>query len=140
MRHRKAGRKLGRSTAHRSALLSALVCAFIERKRIQTGLAKAKEARRLAERIVKLGRDGTLAARRRAIAILKREKPVQTLFTEIVPKLGDRCGGWTRIVKLGRRKGDGAEMAILEWTDVAPAPRKKREKKAKKQGAEEKGK
>ncbi|MGQ9661006.1 MAG: 50S ribosomal protein L17 [Kiritimatiellia bacterium] len=139
MRHRKAGRKLGRSTAHRSALLSALVCAFIERKRIQTGLAKAKEARRLAERIVKLGREGTLAARRRAIAILKREKPVQTLFTEIVPKFGDRRGGWTRIVKLGRRRGDGAEMAILEWTDIAPAPREKREKKAKKQGAEEKG-
>ncbi|MCX7590367.1 MAG: 50S ribosomal protein L17 [Kiritimatiellae bacterium] len=136
MRHRKDGRKLGRKTAHRKALLSALVCALIERKRIRTGLAKAREAGRLAEKMVSLARRGTLAARRYAFSVLRQEKPVRILFGEIVPKVGERRSGFTRIVKLGRRKGDGAELAILEWTDIAPPPRKKREKK--KEGEKEK--
>jgi large subunit ribosomal protein L17 len=124
MRHRKSGNKLGRSGAHRRAMLAALVCGLIKEKRIKTTLPKARVTRSLAEKMVTLGRQGTLHARRQAIATLRQPDRVGILFDEIAPRFEGRNGGYTRIVKLGRRSSDGSEMAILEWVDnvTAPAP------------------
>jgi len=127
MRHKKNDKKLGRTTAHRRATVSALVCALIAEKRIKTTLAKAKTARSVADRMVTLGRKGTLAARRQALSVLDSRKNVSELFDTIAPGIAERRGGYTRIVKLGRRGGDGSEMALLEWVDIA-APDKKRKK------------
>jgi len=121
MRHRRVTEKLGRSSAHRKALGASLVCGLIEGNRITTTLPKAKAARKLADKMVTLGRKGTLPARRRAIAILRRKDRVAKLFDEVVPKCEGRNGGYTRIIKLGHRRGDGSEMAILEWAYMAPA-------------------
>jgi len=132
MRHRKDDKKLGRSPAHRKELLRALVRSLIEQKRIRTTLAKAKLARRMADRMVTLGRRGTLAARRQAVTALGPGPTVKLLFEEIAPRFDGRSGGYTRIIKLGQRRSDGSEMALLEWVDIAPAPakQKKRKKKA----------
>ena len=126
MRHKKRNVKLGRSPQHRKALLASLVCNFIEERRIQTTLAKAKQARSLAEKMVTLGKAGTLAARRQAIATLRRKEYVAKLFSEIVPLFADRHGGYTRIVKLGFRRSDGAPLALLEWVNVAAVSKKKK--------------
>lgn len=109
--------------------MAALVCGLIERKRIKTTLSKAKEARRVAEKLVTTARKGTLAARRLAIAELHREAVVTELFEAIVPAFEGRQGGYTRIVKLGQRSSDGSEMALLEWVDIKPPEKKKRVKK-----------
>jgi large subunit ribosomal protein L17 len=122
MRHRKSGNKLGRSGAHRRAMLAALVCGLIKEKRIKTTLPKARVTRSLAEKMVTLGRQGTLHARRQAIATLRQPDRVGILFDEIAPGFEGRNGGYTRIVKLGRRSSDGSEMAILEWVDNVTAP------------------
>ena len=124
MRHRKNDKKLGRKSAHRKAMIASLVCALIERKRIKTTLAKAKVARRQAEKMVTHARKGTLAARRHVISALRREGPVATLFGEITSSLDGRQGGYTRIVKLGPRRSDGSEMAMLEWVGTAPPENK----------------
>jgi large subunit ribosomal protein L17 len=129
MRHRLQGRKLGRTSAHRKALLGSLVCNLIEQKRITTTLPKAKSASALADKMITLGKKGTVAARRHAVSILRRSTHVKVLFDEIAPQCTERNGGYTRIVRLGRRVGDGAEMAFLEWTDVAPVEKKKKKKK-----------
>ena len=129
MRHGKKNKKLGRSSAHRKATISALVCALIEQKRIKTTVAKAKIARSLAEKMVTLARKGTLAARRQALATLIRVKHVRILFEEIVPQLNGRQGGYIRITKLGPRRGDCSENAVLEWIGIAPLPKKKKKKK-----------
>ena len=126
MRHRKNTVKLGRSPSHRSALLASLVCNFIEERRIKTTWAKAKQARRLAEKMVTLGKKGTLAARRHAIETLRRSDRVAQLFDEIAPLFKDRQGGYTRIVKLGRRSSDGSLMVLLEWVNVAAVNRKRK--------------
>lgn len=126
MRHKKKVKKLGRSPSHRKATLSALVCSLIEEKRIKTTITKAKLVRSIAERMVTLGRKGTLAARRLAIKNLTREKPVAKLFTEIAPSFEGRNGGYTRIVKLGRRRSDSSEMVILEWVDMVIPDKKKK--------------
>jgi len=118
MRHRNQDKKLGRSPEHRAALLASLVCNLIHEKRIRTTLAKAKLARRLAERMVTVGRRGSISARRVALVNLRQRKHVAALFTEIVPKFADRKGGYTRIVKLGQRRSDGSEMAVLEWVGI----------------------
>jgi large subunit ribosomal protein L17 len=136
MRHRSGYKKLGRSSAHRSAMLAAVVCSLIEEKRVTTTLTKAKEARRLAERMVTLGRKGTLAARRQALATLHRETPVSALFDDISPRFEGRNGGYTRVVKLRRRSSDSSEMAILEWVDME-IPDKKKKKQAEEAPAEE---
>jgi large subunit ribosomal protein L17 len=128
MRHRTQDKKLGRSLAHRSALVSALVCALVEEKRIKTTLAKAKVARRAAEKLVTVAHKGTLAARRQAIAALRREDRVVELFDKIAPQFKGRPGGCTRIMRLGRRRSDGSEMALLEWVGIAPADKKKKKK------------
>ena len=122
MRHRKKTVKLGRTSAHRNELLSNLVCALIDNKRIKTTLPKAKAARGLAEKMVTLGKKGTLAARRQAISTLKQTDSVKELFESVAPTFADRAGGYTRIVKLGRRISDSSEMVLLEWVDTVAAP------------------
>lgn len=118
MRHKSRISKLGRSSAHQEALAASLVCNLISCKRITTTLPKAKVARSLAEKMVTLGRRDNLAARRRALSVLGQEGAVHELFATIVPQMEGRPGGYTRILKLGRRASDSSEMAILEW--VAP--------------------
>ena len=129
MRHRKAGKKLGRDSAHRKALYSNLTGSLIEHGRIKTTLAKAKAVRPVAEQMITLGRRGDLAARRQALAFLRANEIVHMLFAEVAPRYTDRAGGYTRIVKLGPRYGDSAEMAYLEFVDYVPptpAPRRVR--------------
>lgn len=128
MRHRKRNGKLGRSSSHRRATISALVCALIIEKRIKTTLAKAKQARRASERMVTLALKGTLAARKLAISRLRRKESVSVLFDEIAPQFVDRPGGYTRILKIGQRSSDGSEMALLEWVDMARPDKKKKTK------------
>lgn len=130
MRHRKVTVKLGRTSAHRDALLASLVCNLITYKRIQTSLPKAKAARVLAEKMVTLGKRGALADRRRAISRLRRPDCVKALFESVAPAFKDRQGGYTRIFHLGRRSSDSAEMAILEWVNYIPQPPKKKKEKA----------
>ena len=120
MRHQNKTVKLGRSQAHRDALLANQVCSLIIHQRIRTTLAKAKAARPLAEKMVTLGKKGTIHARRTAAAYLHQADAVKKLFDEIAPRSATRAGGYTRIVKLGPRKSDSAPMAVLEWVDTAP--------------------
>ncbi len=137
MRHLVAGRKLGRTSAHRQALLRNLVTSFIEKERITTTVAKAKEARPMAEKLITLAKADTLNARRQALRLLTKESAVTRLFAEIGPRFVERPGGYTRIVKLDIRKGDGASMAVLE---MIGSEFKKREKKKDKKEAKAKAK
>ena len=118
MRHHNKPVKLGRSQAHRDSLLANQVCSLIIHQRIRTTLAKAKATRPLAEKMVTLGKKGTLHARRTATAYLHQEVAVKKLFEEIAPRSASRAGGYTRITKLGPRKSDSAPMAVLEWVDT----------------------
>jgi large subunit ribosomal protein L17 len=120
MRHRRSGRKLGRDSAHRKALYSNLAGALIEHGRIKTTEAKAKEVRPIAEQMITLGRRGDLAARRQALAFLRRQETVHKLFADVGPRFVDRPGGYSRIVKLGPRPGDSAPMVYLELVDYTP--------------------
>jgi len=122
MRHRKKTIKLGRTSAHRSELLANLVCALIDNKRIKTTLPKARAARSLADKMVTLGKKGSLANRRQAISTLKQKDSVKELFDNVAPAFADRAGGYTRIIKLGRRISDSSEMVLLEWVDSITAP------------------
>ncbi len=117
MRHRMHGRKLGRTTAHRKALFRNQLTALFTHERIVTTVAKAKELRPLAERMVTLARTGSLPARRRVLTMVPDKDIVRRLFDDIAPRFADRPGGYTRILRLGRRRGDGAEMAIIEFVD-----------------------
>src|SRR5512141_26577 len=119
MRHLKRTAKLGRTGEHRNAMLANLVCSLIKHKRVTTTLAKAKAARSVAEKMVTLGKKGTIHHRRLAAARLHQEDAVKTLFNEIAPAQKDRNGGYTRIVKLSQRQGDAARLAILEWVDLS---------------------
>ena len=122
MRHLKRTAKLGRTGQHRNRMLASLVCSLIKHRRIKTTLAKAKAARSVAEKIMTLGKGGTLHQRRLASARLHQdEDAVKILFNEIAPTQKERRGGYTRIVRLGQRQGDAAELAILEFVDV-PVP------------------
>jgi large subunit ribosomal protein L17 len=123
MRHLKRTAKLGRQFQHRNAMLANLVCSLIKQKRVTTTLAKAKAARSLAEKMVTLGKSGTIHDRRLAAARLHQEDAVKLLFNEIAPVQKERRGGYTRIVKLHQRRGDAAPLALLEWVDLpGPAP------------------
>ena len=123
MRHLKRTAKLGRTSTHRNAMLANLVCSLIMHKRVTTTMAKAKAARSVAEKMVTLGKSGTLHHRRLAVARLHQEDAAKMLFKEIAPAFKERNGGYTRIVKMGQRQGDAAQRAILEWVDyVPPAP------------------
>src|SRR5215471_17670809 len=140
MRHQKKTIKLGRTADHRRALLANQVCALIQHQRIKTTLAKAKAVRPLAERMVTLGKSGSIHARRRALAVLRQKNVVKKLFDEIAQRSAERNGGYTRIVKLGARKSDSARMAFIEWVDAEhiAEEKPKKEKKAKRKEPEAK--
>jgi large subunit ribosomal protein L17 len=121
MRHHRAGRKLGRDASHRKALYANLTGSLIEHGRIRTTVAKAKEVRPIAEQMITLARRGDVHARRQALAYLRSQDVVHKLFSEVAPRFTDRPGGYSRIVKLGPRQGDAAEMAYLELVDYDPA-------------------
>lgn len=162
MRHLKSGRKLGRTRSHRKATLSALSVSLIQHKKIRTTTAKAKEARTVVEKLITRakravqkegdGKAKDVHARREVFAFLRDRTAVTTLFNDIAPKVANRPGGYTRVVKLGQRRGDGAEVAVLELVDYnvgqekaaakakakgASAPRKRTTKKGKTQAAAE---
>jgi len=118
MRHLKQGRKLGRTTAHRKALLRNLATALLEHERIITTEPKAKELRRVADKLVTLGKRGNLHARRQALQVVQSNAVVQKLFNEIAPRFAGRQGGYTRILHLGYRPGDAAAMAVIELVDT----------------------
>ena len=121
MRHQRVAKKFGRSTKHRKMLMRSLVTNLILAESIKTTLPKAKEARKDADRIVTVAKKGDLAARRLAASRLVEPKAVQKLFDKIAPAMKDRKGGYTRIVKLGTRRGDAAEMCVLQWVTSAEA-------------------
>src|SRR5438067_10366866 len=135
MRHQKKTVRLGRKAEHRKALLANQVCSLIEHRRIKTTLAKAKAVRPLAEKMITLGKNGSIHARRTAFSTLRHKDAVKKLFDEIAPASTDRNGGYTRIIRLGQRKSDSALMALIEWVDATvvveekPAEEKKGKKK-----------
>ena len=120
MRHQRAGKKLGRDSAHRKAMYANLAGALIEHGRIKTTEAKAKAVKPLAEQMITLGKRGDLAARRHAISTLRSQDVVHVLFADVAPRFADRPGGYTRIIKLGPRHGDAANMVYLELVDHVP--------------------
>ncbi len=146
MRHLKAGRKFGRTTAHRKAMFRNMVTALLENERIRTTLPKAKELRSKVERTITLGKKGTLHARRRALRLVAQRDILPKLFGTLAERYADRPGGYTRIIKLGNRLGDDAPMAFIELVDRdegAEAPEEKKvkakvEEKAKPKKAAEK--
>ena len=117
MRHLKAGRKFGRTSAHRKALFRNLVGALIQRERISTTLAKAKELRGKVEKTITLGKRGTLHARRQAFKLVPAKDAVQKVFGPLAERYANRPGGYTRIIRIGHRKGDDAPMAFIELVD-----------------------
>ena len=121
MRHLKRTAKLGRTGEHRNAMLANMVCSLIKHNRITTTLEKAKAARSVAEKMVTLGKSGTIHDRRIAVARLHQEDAVRILFNTIAPTQKERHGGYTRIIKLSQRRGDAGQMAILEWVDFVTA-------------------
>ena len=130
MRHQRAGKKLGRDAAHRKALYSNLTGALIEHGRIKTTVTKAKAVKPVAEQMITLARRGDLHARRQAVAFLRSKDVVHKLFTEVGPRFKDRPGGYSRIVKIGPRPGDAAEMAYLELVEAEVVARPRRERPA----------
>ena len=120
MRHHRAGKKLGRDPSHRKALYANLAGALIEHGRIKTTVTKAKAVRPIAEQMITLGRRGDLHARRQAMAFLRSQEVVHKLFAEVAPRFNARPGGYSRIVRIGPRPGDAAEMAYLELVDFSP--------------------
>jgi large subunit ribosomal protein L17 len=129
VRHHKSGRKLGRDASHRKALYANMTGALIEHGRIKTTVAKAKEVRPVAEQMITLGRRGGVHARRQALKFLRSQDVVHKLFSDVGPRFAERNGGYSRIVRIGPRLGDAAEMAYLELVDFtpeAPAPRPRR--------------
>ena len=121
MRHQRVMKKFGRSTEHRKMLMKSLVTNLILAESIRTTLPKAKEARKDADKMVTIAKKGDLAARRLASSRLVQPEAVRKLFAEIAPAMKDRKGGYTRIVKLGTRKGDATEMCVLQWSYVGEA-------------------
>ena len=122
MRHNRTGRQLGRNGSHRRAMFRNLVTSLFEHGRIQTTDAKAKEVRRIAEKMITLGKRGDLHARRQVMAYVQRKEVVAKLFAEVSPRFAQRPGGYTRILKLGVRRGDSAPMSILELVQESYAP------------------
>ena len=138
MRHLKRTAKLGRTGTHRNAMLANMVCSLITHKRITTTVAKAKAARSVAEKMVTLGKSGTVHDRRLAISRLHQDDAVKILFDEIAPTQKSRNGGYTRIIRMHQRIGDASQLAILEFVDMpaaAEAPVEEKPAKAAKAGA-----
>ena len=133
MRHRVAGRKLSRHTQHRELMFRNMLTSLLQYERIETTLAKGKELRGWADRVISLGKKGTLHARRRVFALLRNKEIVKKLFDEIAPKFKDREGGYTRVYRLGWRQGDGAPLSLVELVTYASPEEKKKStiKKAK---------
>ena len=138
MRHLVKGKKLRRNTAQRRALLRNLVTSFLEKERIRTTLAKAKATRPLAERMITLSKKDTLHARRQALRFIYKKPVVKKLFEELGPRFSERPGGYTRIVKVGARSGDGAEMAVLELIGTEYKKKAKKKKNIKEKLKEKK--
>jgi large subunit ribosomal protein L17 len=120
VRHARSGKKLGRDASHRRALYANLACSLIEHGRIRTTEAKAKAVKPYAEKMITLGRRGDLHARRQALSELRSQEVVHQLFSDVAPRMADREGGYTRIVRIGPRQGDAAEMVYLELVDHEP--------------------
>ncbi len=144
MRHRVAGVKLGRTAAHRRALFRNLVTALFEHEAVRTTDAKAKALRRWADRLVTLGKQGTLHARRRAATVIGRRSVLKKLFDEIAPRYRERNGGYTRVIKIGFRSGDAARVSMVELVgragaEAAEAGRKKPRRRDRSKGAEKAG-
>ena len=125
-------RKLGRPTAHRKAMLRGMVTLLLENGQVETTLTRAKEVRSVAEKMITLGKKNTLASRRAALAYITKEDVVTKVFSELAPLYENRNGGYTQIFKLGPRRGDGAEMAIVKLIDYVKPEAKKADKKEKK--------
>ncbi len=117
MRHRMSGRKLNRTSSHRKAMFTNMVVALLTHEQITTTLPKAKDLRRVVERLITLGKDGNLSARRQAIAVLKDTKLVEKLFSTLAERYKERSGGYTRVLKAGFRHGDAAPVAVIEFVD-----------------------
>jgi large subunit ribosomal protein L17 len=137
MRHQRAGKKLGRDSAHRKALYSNLAGALIQHGRIETTAAKAKAVKPFAEKMITLGKRGDLHARRQALAALRSNDVVHHLFAEVAQRFAERPGGYTRIIRIGRRQGDAAEMVYLELVDFEPTPSQYALARARRQQTEE---
>lgn len=131
MRHNVAGRKLGRKTEHRLAMFKNLLRGLVIKERIKTTLEKAKDLRHYADRIITWGKKGDLHSKRMVYKYLPDHKLVKKVFDDIAPKYMDRAGGYTRVLKLGKRISDGAEMAIIEYVGYTFKQKKKKEKKVK---------
>jgi large subunit ribosomal protein L17 len=145
MRHNVKGRKLGRTASHRKATINSITTSLLKHKRIKTTLAKAKETRVFSEKLITTARKGDLHSQRQVMDVIKDKEVVKELFSDIIPKIGNRPGGYTRVVKLGYRNGDAAQMAILELVDYnevatakAEQQKEKREAKLKEKEAKEK--
>lgn len=126
-------RKLGRPTAHRKAMMRGMVTLLLENGQVETTLTRAKEVRSIAEKMITLGKKNTLASRRAALAFITKEEVVTKVFVELAPMYANRNGGYTQIFKLGPRRGDGAEMAIVKLIDYVKPEEKKANKKDKKE-------
>ncbi len=132
MRHNKAGRQLGRNASHRKAMYRNMVTSLFEHGKIRTTDAKAKELRKIAEKLITMGKRGDLASRRRALSFVRSREVVAKLFDEISPSFAARPGGYTRIIKIGPRRGDNAPVSLIELVteEYAPKPKKKAPAKA----------
>lgn len=135
MRHNKAGRRLGRTTSHRTAMFRNMVTSLLSHERITTTDAKAKELRSVAEKIITLGKQGDLHAMRQASSYVRDKKVVTKLFTTIAPRYKERAGGYTRIIKLGLRPGDNAPISIIELVEEQLPPKKVKAAAPKKEAA-----
>ncbi len=135
MRHRVKGRKLGRTSSHREATLKALATSLLKHKRIKTTVAKAKETRGFVETIITKAKKEDLHSKRQVMNVIRDKEVVKELYAEIIPKIGDRPGGYTRVIKLGNRIGDAAEMAIIELVDYNDVANKKAEENKEKREA-----
>ncbi len=140
MRHNVKGRKLKRTASHRAALLNSLTTSLLKHKRIKTTEAKAKEARTFVEKLITKAKKNDLHVRRQVMSVVNDKEVVKELFSEIIPKIGERPGGYTRVVKLGNRVGDAAPMAILELVDYNDVANKKAEEQKEKRETKQKAK
>lgn len=135
MRHRVKGRKLKRTASHKAALLNSLATSLLKHKRIKTTLAKAKEARGFVDSLITKARKNDLHAKRQIMSVINDKEVVKELFSEIISKVGERPGGFTRVIKLGNRLGDAAEMALIELVDYNDVINEKAEEKKEKKKA-----
>lgn len=135
MRHRVKGRKLGRTSSHREATLKSLATSLLRYKRIKTTVAKAKETRGFVESIITKAKKEDLHSKRQVMNVIRDKQVVKELYGEIIPRIGDRPGGYTRVIKLGNRIGDAAEMAIIELVDYNDVANKKAEENKEKRDA-----